>query len=50
MRSKEEIEKKIDELYDELMNRLSDGNFLQAGVIVSKIKVLRWVLGEVEEI
>ena len=50
MRSEEEIEKKINELYDELMNRLSDRNFLQAGIITLKIKVLRWVLGEVEKI
>ena len=50
MRSKEEIEKKIEELYDEMMNRLSEGNFIQAGIIILKVAVLGWVLGEVEEI
>ena len=50
MRSKEEVEEKISELYDRLENSLSDREFFQAGVVALKIKVLRWVLGEGEEI
>ena len=49
MRSKEEVEKKIDELYNELI-KVPEDDLLKPVIITLKIKVLEWVLGEVEEI
>ena len=49
MRSKEEIEKKIDELYDELINT-PETDLFKPFVINLKLRVLEWVLGEVDEI